>query len=126
MDFAELATAEAHEAGAEVVIRHPVTGKPTDVKIRVKGLDSGAWRKAQKDMQRQILKAMSDGDAIDDTAEYEIDALVSITLGWEGIEKDGQEYKFSKKRCKELYTESPPVKDQVDAFVGKRANFTKG
>ena len=126
MDFNELATADAHEAGAEVVIRHPVTGKPTDVVIRVQGLDSKAWRKAQKDMQRKIIKAMADGSAVEDTSEYEIEALVSITLGWDGIVKDGKPFTFSKKRCKELYLSSPPVRDQVDAFVGKRANFTKG
>lgn len=124
MDFSELATAESHERGADVEIRHPLTGEKTDVVIKVQGVDSRAWRAHQKKMQRDMLACIADGNM--DTAEIEVDALVNVTLGWEGIVKDGKPYPFNKKNCRKLYLDAPHVRDQVDAFIGKRANFTKG
>lgn len=125
MELSSLETASIHEAGAEVTILHPVTREATDFKIRVMGMDSKAWRKEKKRLERQILSRAASGEEID-TDELEIDALVNATLGWSGLVKEGKPVKFSKKVCKQLYTEAPTVRDQVDRFIGNRANFTKG
>lgn len=125
MDISELCTADAHEEGAELIILHPLTRKPTDLKIRIKGVDSKGWRKARKGIEKAMLSQMVSGGEVDGDAA-EIEALAAITIGWDGLVKDGKPLKFSGKACKELYTAAPNVRDQVDRFVGNRANFTQG
>lgn len=126
MEFGELATLDAHEDGADVKIKHPSTGKLTDVVIKVKGVDSKAWRKGQKTMQRAMIEELAAGNVDIDSEKLEIDALVAITIGWEGIVMDGKPFEFNAKNCRSLYTKAPHIRDQIGAFVGKRANFTQG
>ena len=126
MEIGELTTRKAHEEGAEIAIRLPETGETSDFVIKVQGIDSKAWRTAQKAAQRAIVKKVADGVAITDFDEFELNTLVACTIGWTGLAKDGKEYKFTPKRCRELYENAPHVRDQVDTFIGRRVNFTKG
>jgi len=120
MELGELLTREAHEAGAECKIKGP-DGKLTDLVITVRGVDSKEWRKANKDAQRDALRAAANGKPVD---VDEVGLLVSATIGWHGLVNEGKEYKFSEKRCRQLYEDAPYIRDQVDQFVGKRSNFT--
>ena len=125
MDISELCTAGAHNEGAEITIIHPVTREKTDLKITLLGIDSKAWRKAQKDMQRKVLAALANKSEIDED-EIEVEALAAVTTEWTGLVKDGQPVKFTKAACKALYKDAPAVRDQVDRFIGDRRNFIKG
>lgn len=125
MDLSELSTTEAHEEGAEVNILNPNTGDKTDVYIKVLGPDSKEWRKQQKKQTAHYLKSLRSGEETDDT-DLTIDSLVAVTIGWRGISKDGKPLEFSRAECKNLYTNSPRVMDQVDRFIGDYRNFTKG
>lgn len=126
MELGELTTRQAHESGADITIRLPETGELSDLVITVQGVDSKAWRASQKKAQRDIVRQVADGKTITDFDGFELDALVACTIGWKGLVKDGKEYKFTASRCRKLYEDAPYVRDQVDAFIGKRANFMHG
>jgi hypothetical protein len=128
MEFNDLLTSEAHEEGAEINIVNPVTGKPTDAYIKVMGIDSVAFQSSQRKKRNKMIAMLSEKKALDETYEIDSDisALASITIGWRGIEQNGEAMKFTPKACEELYRKSPGLRQQVDAFVGDRRNFTKG
>ena len=127
MEFNDLATAVAHEAGAEVNILSPVDGSPTDVFITIQGADSKEWRKQKKKQTSLIIAAKSNDKMQDlDYDAMDVEALVAVTLGWRGLSKDGKEYKFSKANAKALYEQAPSVVEQLIAFLGDSANFIKG
>lgn len=127
MDFAQLATAQAHAQGAECNIKNPLNGEPTDVFITIMGADSREWRAAKRAQTSQILKAKSQGkeDSLD-FDKMDVDALVSVTLDWRGIAKDGEDYEFSKKNARELYQDAPGVVTQLLEFLGTGENFISG
>lgn len=127
MEFDKLATTVAHEAGAEVNILSPVDGSPTDVFITLQGADSKEWRKQKKRQTSLIIAAKSNDKLQDlDYDAMDVEALVAVTLDWRGLSKDGKEYKFSKANAKALYEQAPSVVEQLIAFLGNGANFTKG
>lgn len=128
MEFNDLLTKAAHEDGAEVSILNPSTGEDTGFKIRVLGVDSTAFQKAQRKIRMQAIKALTDKKeiTIEDEIASEIDHLVSITIGWSGIEHEGKSKPFSVDACRQLYTDSPGLRQQVDRFVSDRRNFIKG
>lgn len=128
MEFNDLLTKEAHEEGAECNILNPSDGKPTDFFIKVLGVDSLEFQKAQRKARNQAVKTLSEKKPIteEDEIESEIDHLVAVTVGWRGLEVDGKEKAFTKEHCKDLYTRSPGLRNQVDRFVSDRTNFTRG
>jgi hypothetical protein len=127
MDFAQLATAQTHAQGAECNITNPLNGEPTDVFITIMGADSREWRAAKKAQTSQILKAKSQSKEEGlDFDKMDVDALVSVTLEWRGIAKDGKDYEFSKKNARELYQDAPGVVTQLLEFLGNGENFISG
>lgn len=124
MDIAKLETKAAHDTGAEVRIIGP-DGRLTDFYITVVGLDSAVWRSIMRKQHRDALNAAMEG------AEHDIDAespalLAEATIGWRGLEADGEAVEFSKETAKRLYENAPYIADQLDRFIGKRANFSNG
>lgn len=122
MELSSLYSQDRHEAGAELVVMGE-EGKPTPLTLILRGMDSAAYRESTKRMRRKVLDAMSsDGgiDSFDETAE-DIKTFVELTVGWKGTDEP-----FTPELCTELYTKAPYIRDQVDHFIGKRANFTKG
>lgn len=126
MEIGEICTREAHEAGAELNILHPSTGEETDLFIIVLGPDSREWRRAIKTDLTKLLAKKAQGITEEDLVDSDIDKLVSITSGWRGLTDKGAEVKFTKEKCKQLYSDSPRIMDQVDKFIGDSRNFTKG
>ena len=136
MDLSELMTAEAHEEGAEVNIISPVTGKASDVFIKVLGPDSKAYRMETKRHMSKVVaeyrKLKDDSKSLDfelmseQEIEGEIKKLVVVTVGWRGICDKGEEVPFSKEMCEKLYRSAPHVVIQVSNFLADYTNFTKG
>ena len=91
-------------------------GNLTDVYIRLVGVDSAKWREIKLDIER---KAMSGDSGSLSPAEY----LADATLGWRGIESNGNPLEFSPDAAINLYTDAPYICDQADRFVAKRLNF---
>jgi len=127
MEFDDLLTQDAHDEGAECQIIHPIDG-PTDFYIKVMGVDSRAYQVEQRKLRNAAIKAISKKEAISEEEEIssEIESLVAITIGWRGIESNGADKPFTKEACKELYTKSAGIFNQVDRFVSDRTNFIKG
>lgn len=125
MDIDDLMTRDAHESGAELRIVNPKTGKKTDIYIKLMGVDSRAFRKAQKAAIRKVIAAKGNLNE-DEFLDEDIEQLVAITIGWRGAKRNGKEFEFNEANCRELYSQSPAIADQVDRFIGNRANFTKG
>ncbi len=126
MDINELYTVEACEKGAELQIVNPITGEKTDCYIEVMGVDSKAFREAKRQSQRKAVEVAKKEDSSLDVDEITAGMLADVTVGWRGFTSKGKAVKFSKKAAKELYANSPDIANQVDLFMSKRANFTKG
>jgi len=127
MELANLKTAETHDEGADITILSPIDGKPTDVIIRIKGMDSKTWREAKKNQTQKIIDARADNKM--DALDYDLmdaEALADATISWSNITKDGKEYQFNRQNAVNLYANSPDVKDQLLSFLSDRANFTNG
>jgi hypothetical protein len=127
MELAQLKTAETHDDGADVTILSPIDGKPTDVIIRIKGMDSKTWREAKKNQTQKIIDARADNQM--NALDYDLmdaEALAEATISWSNITKDGKEYEFNRQNAVNLYANAPDIKDQLLAFLGNRANFISG
>jgi len=124
MNFNDLMTAPAHEAGAEFRLNNPTTGKPTDAYIKVRGIDSPQMVKSFRALQRKIVEAVKNGD---DTDGFQNEYISGSVIGWRGITgDDGNDWEYSEERAKQLVDSSPAVANQIDKFVSNRANFMKG
>ena len=116
MKFEELLTAPAHEQGAEMEIMHPVTGQGTGVFLLIRGVDSKTFRDASIEFNRKRM------DKANEDKDIALDLTVAITAGWRGID----DIEFSADAVRKLYTDSPAIRAQVDAFFTVRRNFMKG
>lgn len=122
MELADLYTVDAHNAGAEMRVKDQA-GKPTDIYIRVVGLDSSIWRNTLREAQRAAVERLVSGEA-----EVEQDntlTLAKATIGWRGLTRDGAEVEFTQEEAQALYKNAPYIADQIDRFIAKRANFTQ-
>tara|TARA_R110002126_G_scaffold148502_1_gene294485 strand:- start:384 stop:791 length:408 start_codon:yes stop_codon:yes gene_type:complete len=115
--------------GAVLNIVHPETEEVIEgMTITVLGQDSKIYRKLQLGKQQAALNRMSKGKkALDLDAEKlsedSIDDLVKITIGWTGFSLDKKELEFTPENVRTVYTEWAWIKEQVQEFVGNRANF---
>lgn len=116
MKFEELLTAPAHEQGAEMEIMHPVTGQGTGVFLLIRGVDSKTFRDASIEFNRKRM------DKANEDKDIALDLTVAITAGWRGID----DVEFSADAVRKMYTDSPAIRAQVDAFFTVRRNFMKG
>lgn len=125
MDLTQINLTEAAEIGAYLELEHPVTGEKLDAIIHLAGTDSAEYRKKQKEIQSKRIAKMARGKKSDLTTsdDEECDLLASCTLGWRGIFNGKEEVKFSQAAAKKLYLETYWIREQVDAFIGDRANF---
>jgi len=120
MDLDQLATVEKHEAGAECQLQNPQTGKPDDGVIIIQGVDSRAWRDAQKRQRRKY----KDNDEIDMFDHEYIDPVIaSCITGWRNLKKAGKDFEYSEKNALWLCENSPAVVTQLFTFLLDRQNF---
>ncbi len=129
-DLDELDTKTKAETGVPMAIKKldgtPMlnkAGKP--VTITVRGIDSDAHRAAMSRALSQIKgETQSDEEASQRAAERGLDILVACTVGWAGvIDKDGKPVEAKPENFRALYAGFPVIRDQVDRFIGDRANF---
>lgn len=129
MDLNDINLTEAAEIGAELTLEHPVTGEPLDIVIHLAGTDSSAYRMKQKEINSKRIMKMARGKKPEfNTTDAEAcELLAACTLGWSGVVIGGEEVEFSKDAAISLYREHNWIREQVDMFIGDRANFfTKG
>jgi len=117
MDIEKLYTVKKHAKGVEMQVKDE-SGKPLDMFLILAGVDSPVFRKGTIKAQRETL--------INDEANATAIALSEATIGWRGFMSKGKELKFSITKVQQLYENAPYIMDQVNIFIGKRANFTEG
>jgi hypothetical protein len=127
MELNELCVVDDHEAGKEVRILSPASGKPTDVYITVKGPYSASWRSQKRKQSVAMIRAREEKklDRLN-YDEMDAEALSEVTVSWRGLLKDGEEYAFSKANALSLYKSSPPVVAQLLKVLSDTEGFTKG
>lgn len=120
MELTTLYTREKANAGAEIQIREPGTGKKTDFFIKVVGTASDKWT----NMKRSLRVAAFTAKGKEELPMNEAEMLAEAVLDWRGLVNDGKPVPFTKENAVALFTEAPEVFDQVNTFVGESANFT--
>lgn len=132
-DFASLDTVKFSDEGTAMEVRHFDTAEvlldsdEKPVTITVSGPDSAAIKAYEREFINRRLKedtkATSKNADVDALNKEKIELLVAATISWSGIQLDGSVLSFSKENAKLLYTRFPWLAEQVNAFVGRRANF---
>lgn len=126
MNYTELFTAEAHEAGSEMQVKDQF-GKDTGMYLTLAGLDSKLYTEADS-LARKAYREI--GDNLDDievkVKKIGAETLAHMTIGWKGFKNKGKKIKFSKKRAAELYFNAPYIADKATAYIEERRNFMKG
>jgi len=113
--------------GARLELRHPTTNAPTGAWLQLLGIDSDAYRAAQRAQQRDRLKQIARNRRLGITPE-EIESealamLVVATVGMGGFSKDGAALQFSADTARALYKRHNWIREQADEFINDRANF---
>jgi hypothetical protein len=132
MDLATLDITKAANEGAVMEVLHPVegtvlkddAGKP--ITITLIGQDSEKVKKRQRvEMNKRLKGGRRQTMTAEELEEQGLQLLAFCTLSWSGIKLDGQDLDCNAANAVIVYQRLPWMKEQVDAFVGDRANFLK-
>lgn len=124
-DLASLDTAARAEEGAPLAITHPTTGEAIGITITVVGTDSDTYQKARRKLADKRIQQRKAKLSIEDIENENIEMLARCTKGWDGVVVDGEAKPCTFSNAVELYKRFPWVREQVDAFMGERANFLR-
>lgn len=135
MDLGKLITTTVAEEGAFLHLRHPRTDEPLmdeetgeAVGLHLVGRDSADYRRVSKSQQNRRLERMQRTGSVETSADEieanEIEILVACTKSWKHIQI-GELLECTPLNARRLYKETGLrwIRDQVDAFIGKRANL---
>jgi hypothetical protein len=109
------------DRGAELVIKHPVTGEAMDMVLTIAGPDSDVQRKARLQMQDELYAFKGRPPA----AEYDrmdIDRLARCVVSWK-VKRAGSVVPFTFTNVVKLLREKQFVREQVEAFSQSRAPY---
>lgn len=130
MDLNDINLEERADAGAVLELTHPVTKEPLlndgkPITITLAGSDSAAYRKKQREIQARKINALAKGKKVENlpTDEERAELLGACTQNWSGIVVGGVALDCSYEAAQKLYLERGWIREQVDAFIGERANF---
>ncbi|MFN4283518.1 MAG: hypothetical protein ACK4NA_12850 [Alphaproteobacteria bacterium] len=125
-------------AAARMTIHHPTNGQPlrsgeeqAEAYIELLSLDSDDAQKFERKLTTDRLARRNRGPLTADELEQEqIERLVGLTKSWRLCALDGAplDIPCNGPNARDLY-KSPGMRwlrEQVETFVGARANFTKG
>ena len=118
MILSSLNIEDLNESGAELVIYHPISYEPTDIKLIVHGFNSRAYKKASRELSKYKAKESHNPEF---TALHFI--VATMIKSWENVESENGQIEFSVDNAIELFNTSPFVFAQVEAFIENRSNF---
>ena len=117
---------------AEVVIKDPTTGAPTDLVVTLAGpehakrrqLEFARARKIRRQVQRTGKIELADPE---DDEQDQIEMLVACTLGWEGLTDKGVTVPFTPAAAQSLYSREGLgwLRSQLLTALGERERFIK-
>ena len=130
MDLTKLNLSTASAEGVQMELLHPVTEVSFDppIHITVVGMDSDRYQKIQREATNKRLKKAQHRGRVrlqvtaEELEQESIELLAKCILGWENIEWEGEPLKFSLDNAKKLVSVQW-IREQLDAFIGDRANF---
>lgn len=138
MDLRQFDTKDAANAGATLTIKHPVELTPlrkedgSEVTITVLGRDSDKYREITNQIQKRatqrLARAKGDLEKATDpeiTKKEAILRLADTTIGWSGVELDGEMLECNRMNAEIIYTEFPFIADQVADFQEDMENFLR-
>jgi hypothetical protein len=138
------------EAGATLIVRDPfgerdedgelpplLAADGTPATLTLLGADSDTAKRLdhqrQADAQTRVVASMFGtkkrsnavtAQDIADQAAFDLDKLVTLTVGWHGFEdEDGESLPFTSEHIRELYTQNPLIREQALSFISDRARF---
>lgn len=108
----------------ELVIKLP-DGSPTDIRFKVVGQDSTKFRNVARQMAKSMIGREGEKPDIDALEQSNVELIASCIVGWSGLTKNGEEHPYSHAAAVELLgtAELTFIREQVEAYVSKRANF---
>lgn len=121
---------------ARMQIIHPFTGQPlrtadgTEAYVDVYSGDSVIARKHIRKIQQRAINSRGRARMNPEQAEADsVELLAELSAGWFLVGFDGVviDVPFNSENARELYAERSMawIRDQVDAFSGERANFSR-
>jgi hypothetical protein len=149
IDLGDLDTVAGSNAGAEVELKHPTTGKPTGIFVGILGKHSDVFREIVRERTNNRVKAAAEASKAGDdeptlTAEQieerAIELLTACTTNWRSetrnakgevidnkpvIKFKGEELTFSVVNAKRLYTHFIWMREQIDGKIGDLDLFIK-
>jgi hypothetical protein len=130
-DLTILDTSPVADSGSVLEVLHPVDNTPIGITITVAGIDSDLYRKTANKMQNKRTQRIKPGQPFAYTAEEQeadrIKLAAACTLAWTGVVMNGEELPCTPDNVMALYS-NPGFSwllDQVNAFMGDRANFLR-
>jgi len=120
----------ADDADAEIEIYDPRTKSGTGIFITVHSKDSEKARAIVRSQMNRRFKNMGrrNGGVSLTAEELEVeslDTLIGCTKSWRGMFWNGSEMPCTAENARFIYTQAPPIREQVDDAVNDRALFTK-
>ena len=137
MDIAALDSVKAANNGFELELFHPGTMVNLGLFITVLGKDSAEFRKVSSAQNRKRLQKATKGGgfragavSMEEIEQDSIELLAACTVLWRDGDKKtltfaGKELECTPENAKQVYTDYPWIREQVDAGVSDRANFIK-
>jgi hypothetical protein len=124
-DFGSFSSGDASSRGEWLQLLHPVSGESIGVEIKLLGRDSAAYVNKARDINAAKFAKAGRGKKLDllPSDDEQVDLLVAVTAEWRGVVVNGEALAFSPENVRKLYAEQRWVREQVDLFVGDRANF---
>jgi len=130
MNLSEINLSEKSGAGSVMELEHPVTGEKLmegkkPMTITLAGTDSKAYRRKQREMQNRRLNKLSKGRKVNfgTTDDDDCELLAACTLSWDNLSDDNGKIEYSNDAAVALYLKHAWIREQVDEFIGDRANF---
>lgn len=132
MDLAKLDTVKGAEEGAAMEVLNPADGtvlrddNGEPITIWLLGSDSEKVRKRQRlEINKRLKRGNRSRMTAEELEEDGLNLLAFCTVSWKGIVLDGEAPVCSAEAARKVYDRLPWLREQVDAFVGDRANFLK-
>lgn len=110
------------EAGYEVAITHPQTGKPTDIVFDVYGSDSRTLENARVEYIRALRENEENGDA-DKVLAALCQFLASATKSFRGMQENDEEVTYSHQSTVDIFYRYKGIREQIDTAIAQRSRL---
>ena len=130
MDLSQILPQDQLEQPAVLHLTHPVHGHELfngDIPMTISllgGESTIAKQEIKKRAQRQLNSRLK-SESIDALMANNVQFLAKLTMGWTGMSENGEPIELTLETAIDTYTKHQWIREQVDAFISDRANFTK-